>query len=102
VFNRVEVNNNINHGIYVNGANNAGTNTVNVTVSKSVAAGIGGVGFYRAKRRPVLWFLIPVDQGSVINRASRHRLPDRPCPKGATNGQRSRDGLTYEVCFIDQ
>jgi hypothetical protein len=45
VFNRVEVNNNGNYGILVNGGNSAGTNTVNATVSESVAAGNVGFGF---------------------------------------------------------
>jgi hypothetical protein len=44
VFNRVEVNNNGGQGILADGQNSAGT--VNVTVSESVAAGNGGVGFY--------------------------------------------------------
>jgi hypothetical protein len=47
VFNRVEVNNNGNSGIVVNGSGSAGTNTINVTVSDSVAAGNnGGAGFF--------------------------------------------------------
>jgi Right handed beta helix region len=45
VFNRVEVNNNANYGIAVAGNNSAGTNTVNATVSDSVAAGNHGGGF---------------------------------------------------------
>jgi hypothetical protein len=44
VFNRVEVNNN-SFGIVVTGSNSAGTNTVNATVSDSVAAG-NGLGFF--------------------------------------------------------
>jgi hypothetical protein len=43
VFNRVEANNNTAQGIAVNGLN--GTGTVNATVSDSVAAHNGGVGF---------------------------------------------------------
>jgi hypothetical protein len=39
VFNRVEVNNNGTAGIFVNGGSSAGTNTINATVSDSVAAG---------------------------------------------------------------
>ena len=39
VFNRIEANNNGNTGIFVDGGNSAGTNTVNATVSDSVAAG---------------------------------------------------------------
>jgi len=46
VFNRVEANNNGAHGIVVFGSSSAGTNTINVTVSDSVAAGNSGVGFY--------------------------------------------------------
>ena len=45
VFNRVEVNNNGQTGISVDGAISAGTNTIKATVSDSVAAGNGGVGF---------------------------------------------------------
>ena len=44
VFNRVEVNNNGEHGILVDGEFSAGTNTINATVSDSVAAG-NNVGF---------------------------------------------------------
>jgi hypothetical protein len=46
VFNRVEANNNAAHGIAVDGAASPGTNTVNATVSESVAAGnrLGGQG----------------------------------------------------------
>jgi hypothetical protein len=39
VFNRVEANNNAGHGIAVDGAFSAGTDTINATVSDSVAAG---------------------------------------------------------------
>ena len=47
VFNRVEANNNGSHGIMVDGTNSAGTNTINATVSESVAAGnSGGAGFF--------------------------------------------------------
>ena len=46
VFNRVEVNNNLNDGIFVNGGNSAGTNTINATVSESVAARNGNVGLF--------------------------------------------------------
>jgi len=46
VFNRVEVNNNGNHGIAVDGQFSAGSNTVNATVSDSVAAGNIEFGFY--------------------------------------------------------
>ena len=45
VFNRVEANNNAGHGIAVDGAFSAGTDTINATVSDSVAAGNVGVGF---------------------------------------------------------
>jgi hypothetical protein len=45
VFNRVEANNNGNDGIDVFGSNSAGTNTVNATVSESVAAGNSEFGF---------------------------------------------------------
>jgi hypothetical protein len=45
VFNHVETNNNGNYGILVNGGNSAGTNTVNATVSESVAAGNVDFGF---------------------------------------------------------
>ena len=48
VFNRVEVNNNAIHGILVDGQSSASANTVNATVSESVAAGNGMVGFYSA------------------------------------------------------
>jgi Right handed beta helix region len=46
VFNRVEVNNNAIHGILVAGIDSAGTNTVNATVSESVAARNGNDGFF--------------------------------------------------------
>jgi Right handed beta helix region len=47
VFNRVEANNNALSGIFVDGLNSAGTNTVNATVSDSVAAGnLNGAGFF--------------------------------------------------------
>jgi Right handed beta helix region len=46
VLNRVETNNNGFQGIYVDGSNSAGTNTVNATVSDSVAAGNGQTGFW--------------------------------------------------------
>jgi len=45
VFNRVEANNNALYGIFVDGVSSAGTNTINVTVSESVAAGNGQAGF---------------------------------------------------------
>jgi hypothetical protein len=45
VFNHVEVNNNGSQGILVNGANSAGANTINATVSESVAAGNLVAGF---------------------------------------------------------
>jgi hypothetical protein len=45
VFNRVEVNNNVHDGIIVDGHISAGTNTINATVSESIAAGNGVVGF---------------------------------------------------------
>jgi hypothetical protein len=45
VFNRVEANNNGNTGILVTGGNSAGTNTVNATVSDSVASGNLSFGF---------------------------------------------------------
>jgi hypothetical protein len=48
VFNRVEVNNNLGHGIFVDGENSAVTNTINATVSDSVAAGNSVVGFFSA------------------------------------------------------
>jgi len=48
VFNRDEVNNNIGDGIVVVGSTSAGTNTVNATVSDSVAAGNGDTGFFSA------------------------------------------------------
>jgi hypothetical protein len=41
VFNRVEANNNVEHGIIADGTSSASTNTINVTVSDSVAAGNG-------------------------------------------------------------
>jgi len=49
MFNRVEVNNNADDGIVVDGEFSAGTNTINATVSDSVIAGNGfvnGTGFY--------------------------------------------------------
>ena len=46
VFNRVEVNNNGVHGIIVSGGYSVVTNTINATVSDSVAAGNGDVGFF--------------------------------------------------------
>jgi hypothetical protein len=46
VFNRVEANNNGFYGILVGGDISPGTNTVNATVSDSVAAGNGSAGFY--------------------------------------------------------
>jgi len=45
VFNRVEANNNGLNGIFAYGGASAGTNTINATVSDSVAAGNGSVGF---------------------------------------------------------
>jgi hypothetical protein len=48
VFKRVEANNNANSGILVSGVDSAGTNTINATISDSVAAGNGQVGFYSA------------------------------------------------------
>jgi Right handed beta helix region len=45
VFNRVEANNNALHGIIADGSNSAGTNTINATVSDSVATGNGDAGF---------------------------------------------------------
>ena len=48
VFNRVEANNNGDHGILADGASSAGTNTINATVSDSVAAGNVGAGFASA------------------------------------------------------
>jgi Right handed beta helix region len=45
-FNRVEANNNGFYGILVAGDSSSGTNTVNATVSDSVAAGNGNAGFY--------------------------------------------------------
>jgi len=46
VFNRVEANNNGGHGIVVYGVNSANTNTINATVSDSIAAGNGSAGFF--------------------------------------------------------
>lgn len=45
-FNRVEANNNGFYGILVGGDSSSGANTVNATVSDSVAAGNGNAGFY--------------------------------------------------------
>jgi hypothetical protein len=44
IFNRVEANNNGEHGIIADGEFSAGTNKINVTVFDSVAANNGGVG----------------------------------------------------------
>jgi len=50
VFNRVELGNNGGHGILVNGFNSTGANTINATVSESVAAGNGNAGFFSASQ----------------------------------------------------
>jgi hypothetical protein len=54
VFNRVEVNNNAGYGIVVDGNQSAGTNTINATVSDSVAAGnnVGFVSFSQSGQAP--------------------------------------------------
>jgi len=46
VFNRVEANNNLGNGIQLYGFSSAGTNSINATVSESVAAGNGEGGFF--------------------------------------------------------
>jgi hypothetical protein len=46
VFNRVELNNNGRPGILADGQLSAGTNTINATVSESVAAGNSNAGFF--------------------------------------------------------
>jgi len=46
MFNRIETNNNGNKGLLVDGESSTGTNTINATVSDSVAAGNGSYGYY--------------------------------------------------------
>jgi Right handed beta helix region len=88
VFNRVEVNNNNGSGIVVNGTASGGTNTINATVTDSVAAGNTGetgIGYSvvaQSGNAPDQSYDFPFRRGQQCKRgrcSDRYRRDHSPC-----------------------